>query len=146
MRPEDPGYPRPTSEAVSAVMRGNRKLDSRPEVQLRSRLHRIGYRFRKNPLLRVQGLAVRPDLVFPRYRLVVFVDGCFWHGCPDHGNLPKVNTAYWASKLQGNRARDRRVTERLKAAGWRVVRLWEHLTAHDMVQTVTLAIESPTPL
>jgi DNA mismatch endonuclease (patch repair protein) len=69
---------------------------------------------------------VRPDFVFAARRLVVFVDGCFWHGCPRHGALPRGNAAFWREKFQRNRARDRRDAGRLRLAGWKVLRLWEH--------------------
>lgn len=69
---------------------------------------------------------VRPDFVFPERRWAVFVDGCFWHGCPRHGAKPKGNAAFWREKFASNRARDRRNTRQLRAAGWRVLRLWEH--------------------
>jgi len=71
-------------------------------------------------------LSVRPDFVFRKERLAVFVDGCFWHGCPQHGTQPKGNRAFWRKKLASNRARDLRVNRALRAAGWRVVRIWEH--------------------
>lgn len=70
--------------------------------------------------------AVRPDFVFRRERVAVFVDGCFWHGCPRHGTQPRGNAAFWRRKLAGNRERDRRVTRTLRRLGWRVVRIWEH--------------------
>jgi DNA mismatch endonuclease (patch repair protein) len=69
---------------------------------------------------------VRPDFVFPRLRWAVFVDGCFWHGCPRHGTRPAGNAAFWRRKFAANQARDRRNTRQLRAAGWRVLRLWEH--------------------
>ena len=69
---------------------------------------------------------VRPDFVFPRLRWVLFVDGCFWHGCPVHGTRPAGNAAFWRRKFAANQARDRRNTRQLRAAGWRVLRLWEH--------------------
>ena len=71
-------------------------------------------------------LSVRPDFVFHRQRLAVFVDGCFWHGCPQHGTRPKGNAAFWRAKLARNQARDRLVTRTLRKAGWRVLRIWEH--------------------
>lgn len=119
-------YPVPSSAAVTAVMKGNRKVGSKPETQLRSALHRLGYRFRKNFSIHAGELRVKPDIVFPKKRLAVFVDGCFWHRCPIHGTEPSVNTAYWEPKLNRNVARDRRVDLALEAAGWRVVRVWEH--------------------
>ena len=69
---------------------------------------------------------VRPDFVFPRLRVAVFVDGCFWHGCPKHATQPKTNAAFWRDKIAANRARDRRVNHVLRALGWRVLRIWEH--------------------
>lgn len=69
---------------------------------------------------------VRPDFVFPKLRLAVFVDGCFWHGCPRHATQPKGNAAFWRRKFAANRARDRLVTRALRRAGWRVLRIWEH--------------------
>jgi DNA mismatch endonuclease (patch repair protein) len=69
---------------------------------------------------------LRPDFVFRARRLVVFVDGCFWHGCPRHGTQPKGNAAFWRAKFRRNRERDRRDTRNLRRAGWQVVRLWEH--------------------
>jgi DNA mismatch endonuclease (patch repair protein) len=70
-------------------------------------------------------LAVRPDFVFLKSRTAVFVDGCFWHGCPRHGTQPKSHGAFWRKKISGNQARDRRVNGALRRAGWRVVRIWE---------------------
>jgi DNA mismatch endonuclease (patch repair protein) len=72
---------------------------------------------------------VRPDFVFRRQRVALFVDGCFWHGCPRHGTLPAGNRPFWRRKLAGNRTRDRRVNRALRRLGWRVVRVWEHALA-----------------
>lgn len=71
-------------------------------------------------------LRVRPDFIFPKLKLAVFVDGCFWHGCPKHGTKPKNNAVFWRKKLATNKRRDALVTQTLRKAGWRVVRLWEH--------------------
>ena len=120
-------YPFPSSAAVSAAMRGNRKRDTGPELKLRSLLHRRGLRFRVNQELIVPGLRVRPDIVFVGRRLAVFVDGCFWHSCRWHGTRPRVNTHYWLPKLARVKARDRKVRRLLTRAGWTVVRLWEHV-------------------
>jgi DNA mismatch endonuclease (patch repair protein) len=107
-------------------MQSNRGVDTRPEVALRSALHRRGLRFRKG--MRPPGTEVRcrPDVIFPPARIAVFVDGCFWHRCPDHGTRPKTNAEYWQAKLDRNVARDRANDDALAAAGWRVVRVWEH--------------------
>ncbi|HTH46183.1 MAG TPA: very short patch repair endonuclease [Candidatus Limnocylindria bacterium] len=74
----------------------------------------------------VRPFRVRPDFVFPRLRLALFVDGCFWHGCPQHGTKPRGNAAFWRKKFAANRARDLRVTRMLRRHGWRVLRIWEH--------------------
>lgn len=79
--------------------------------------------------MRGRPLAVRPDFVFRAARLAVFVDGCFWHGCPRHGTQPRGNAAFWRRKITGNRARDGRVDRALRRAGWRVLRIWEHALA-----------------
>jgi DNA mismatch endonuclease (patch repair protein) len=126
---ESDGYPYPTRPGVTAVMKGNRKTDTRPELALRSALHRSGLRFRKDHTVKVDGgRTIRVDVVFPRAKLAVFVDGCFWHRCPQHGTEPKSNTGYWGSKLDRNVERDRETDERLRRAGWEVLRIWEHET------------------
>jgi DNA mismatch endonuclease, patch repair protein len=119
-------YPKPTSAAVSKRMRQNRRRDSRAELALRSELHRRGLRFRVDMALRAGGRLVRPDIVFTRARIAVFVDGCFWHCCPEHGNQPRANSDYWGPKLARNVARDRAVGEALGRGGWEVLRVWEH--------------------
>ena len=129
-------YPHPTSEEVSERMRRNPRRDTRPEIQLRSELHRRGLRFRKDLPLRVPGRVVRPDVAFTRARIAVFIDGCFWHACPLHGNQPRVNTDYWRPKLARNVARDRAVDAALKGAGWRVLRAWEHQPTADVADRV----------
>jgi len=118
-------YPYPTSEAARRVALGNRSRDTAPEVRLRAELHRRGLRFRKHrrPVATVRST---PDIVFGPARLAVFVDGCFWHCCPEHGRTPRGNAAYWVPKLARNVARDRRNEEALRAAGWQVIRVWEH--------------------
>jgi DNA mismatch endonuclease (patch repair protein) len=107
-------------------MRANRKTGSKPEVRLRSALHRRGLRFRKNQLIRLSTLRVRPDIVFPSRKVAVFVDGCFWHQCPEHGVSPRSNNEYWGPKLDRNVARDANVLRVLSCHGWTCVRAWEH--------------------
>lgn len=118
-------------------MQGNRKVGTRPEVALRSELHRRGLRFRKNAPIRTPLRLVRPDIIFTRRRLAVFVDGCFWHRCPQHGTSPRTNSPYWSAKLDRNVARDTATDEALRAAGWSVVHVWEHepiVQAADVVE------------
>lgn len=119
-------YPWPSSALATAVMRANRKTGTEPEVVVRSELHRLGLRFRKNHRLRVGDLTTCPDIVFPRTRVAVYIDGCFWHQCPLHGNIPMRNTWYWMPKLRRNVERDLRTTDRLRSEGWAVLRFWEH--------------------
>ena len=133
-------YPYPSSAAVSAVMRANRKRDTQPEIRIRSELHRLGFRFRKNLLIRLPGLSVRPDIVFPRLKLAIFIDGCFWHCCPVHGNRPRANSAYWKPKLERNVERDRRVTAELKRNGWGVIRIWEHADLSKAIAAIADAV------
>jgi DNA mismatch endonuclease (patch repair protein) len=106
-------------------MQRQRQRDTQPEVALRSCLHRRGLRFRVNyPLA---GIARRSaDIAFPRRKLAIFIDGCFWHGCPEHGTYPKQNAAWWQQKIGENRKRDKDTDARLAAAGWSAVRVWEH--------------------
>lgn len=136
-------YPHPTDEMVSRRMRRNRRTDSKPEVAVRSVLHGRGRRFRKHLAVRTEQRLVRPDIVFPRQRIAVFIDGCFWHCCPIHGNQPRANSDYWGPKLARNVRRDRLVDEALTEAGWRVFRAWEHedpgLVADRIEQTLTQA-------
>jgi DNA mismatch endonuclease (patch repair protein) len=140
MRADDPAYPKPGSAHISAAMRGNRKRDSRPEVALRSILHGMGLRYRKNLRIRLPELSVTPDLVFRGAHVTVFVDGCYWHSCPMHGSQPRRNSAYWRAKLAGNLARDRRVNDALAKAGWTVVRVWEHVAPAVAAKTVAKAV------
>jgi DNA mismatch endonuclease, patch repair protein len=124
-------------------MRANRKRDTGPELRLRSALHRSGLRFRVNHAIRPDaGRMVRPDIVFSRARLAVFVDGCFWHACPEHGTNPRRNSSYWRPKLDRNVVRDRQVDERLSAAGWQVLRIWEHQTVDEAVALVRGAVHA----
>lgn len=106
-------------------MLATRRRDTSGELELRSALHRIGLRFRVDqpPL---KGNPRRADIVFPSARVAVFVDGCFWHSCPQHGTQPKENAAWWAEKLEQNRNRDADTTRLLTEAGWKVLRFWEH--------------------
>lgn len=122
-------------------MRANRRSGTRPEVAVRSALHRAGLRFRKDLPVPVQGGRVRPDVVFTRARLAVFIDGCFWHSCPVHGTRPRANADFWAAKLKRNNERDRRDTGRLEEAGWTVLRVWEH-EAHDSAAVVELVLRA----
>ena len=105
---------------VMARIRGSGNRDTELRMMALMRRHGItGWRRKA----RVFG---RPDFVFPSARVAVFVDGCFWHGCPKHGTQPKGNAKFWRDKLAQNKARDRRVNRALRRAGWRVLRIWGH--------------------
>jgi DNA mismatch endonuclease (patch repair protein) len=120
-------------------MLGNRGRDTKPELAVRRAVHALGLRYYVSwrPL---PGRRVTADLLFPRVRVAVFVDGCFWHGCPEHYSASMTNVEYWAAKIQRNQARDRDTDERLDAAGWVVIRAWEHddptVTAHRVATAV----------
>src|SRR5205807_2243637 len=109
-----------SSEAVRKVMQANRKRNTSPELRLRSALHRLGVRFRLNTKLQTQP-PVLPDLVIAGRRVAVFLDGCFWHGCPVHGSRPATNQHYWIPKIERNIARDRIVDEAIGRIGWLAV-------------------------
>lgn len=122
-------------------MRANRGQDTAPEVALRAALHRQGLRFRKNARLDLgPGRRVRPDIVFSRAQLAVFLDGCYWHGCSEHRSIPATNSEFWRQKIEGTRRRDLRQTQWLKAAGWTVVRIWEHEDRDSAVKRVVAAL------
>lgn len=106
-------YPEPTSAAATKIGKANKRTDTKAEVRLRSALHATGLRFRKDMLIRAGDVRTRPDIVFTRAKVAVFVDGCFWHCCPEHFHMPKTNLAYWGPKLAANVARDARVTKAL---------------------------------
>lgn len=129
-----------TDAATSARMSRQRTRDTQPEVALRRELHRLGLRYYvdRAPL---RGLRRKADLVFPRLRVAVYVDGCFWHSCPQHATHPRNNAEWWADKLAGNVARDRDTDRRLQEAGWTVVRIWEHAPAAEGVAEVVAAVD-----
>lgn len=123
-------------------MRANRRTDTKPELALRRALHGRGYRYRKDYRLDLaNGARVRPDIAFTARRVAVFVDGCFWHVCPEHGTSPAANTWYWEPKLRRNVQRDRAADEALTAAGWEVVRVWEHESLEAAVTAVIDALD-----
>lgn len=121
------GYPYPSSPAVSMRMKANRSQDTGPELKLRRALHRSGLRYCVNRRLSVdEGRPIAIDIVFPRLKIAVFVDGCFWHGCREHRTLPSSNRTYWEPKIARTIQRDLDTSDRLSRAGWAVVRIWEH--------------------
>lgn len=106
-------------------MQSNKGRDTKPELALRRAVHAMGLRYQvsKRPVPKVRRTA---DLVFTRARVAVFLDGCFWHACPEHFTVSQTNPEYWATKAETNRARDRQTDRLLEDAGWAVLRVWEH--------------------
>lgn len=117
--------PEPLDEHVRTRFKAQGVKDTKPELAVRRLVHAAGLRYRVDarpePDLRVRG-----DLVFTRARVVVFIDGCFWHGCPDHFIPPKNNAEWWAEKINRNCERDRRSRAELAVRGWKVLAYWEH--------------------
>jgi DNA mismatch endonuclease (patch repair protein) len=107
------------SEVMSRI-RGSGNRDTELAMIRFLRSHRLSGWRRKQPVFG------RPDFVFPRERVAIFVDGCFWHSCPIHSTVPRNNQAFWKEKLRRNKSRDRVVLRTLRASGWRVLRIWEH--------------------
>ncbi len=132
--------PPASSRVISERMRTTKRRDTKPEIELRSALHRLGFRFRVD--VAINGSRRRSDIVLTSDRVVIYVDGCFWHGCPEHGTIPKQNRQWWIDKLAANRARDDDTDADLAAHGWTVLRFWEHenpLAAATAVQEVLVS-------
>jgi DNA mismatch endonuclease (patch repair protein) len=123
-------------------MQANRRRDTKPELEIRRALHARGLRYRVDlPIRTKHARPIRPDIVFTRARTVVFVDGCFWHGCPIHGRRERIaNAEYWRPKIQGNTDRDLVHTRALEAEGWSVLRVWEHTPPEEAVQAILKAL------
>lgn len=122
------------SEQMARIRSGN----TGPEIELRRALWKIGLRYRVRPKL--PGV---PDIAFISRRIAVFVDGCFWHGCPEHYTTPRTNTVFWSTKVHRNRSRDAEVNSRLHDLGWTVLRFWEHDVAdrlNSVVDTIRQAV------
>jgi DNA mismatch endonuclease (patch repair protein) len=138
-RRHGPAEPLPPEPSVRRRMQATARRDTPPELALRRVLHGRGLRYRVD-YPPIAGMRRRADIVFSKARVAVFVDGCFWHGCPVHGTLPKKNGSWWAAKLEANRMRDADTNARLGAAGWVVLRFWEHenptIAAGQVVRTV----------
>ena len=114
-----------SSEGVRKSMQANKSRDTKPELALRRAVHALGLRYRVStrPVPAIRRTA---DLVFTRVKVAVFLDGCFWHGCPEHHTKAATNAGYWAEKVTRNRERDEETDRMLGEAGWLVIRIWEH--------------------
>jgi len=131
-----------SSPNARLTMRRNRSRDTKPEWAVRRLLHAAGLRYRVafRPLPGVRRTA---DIVFTRQRIAIFIDGCFWHGCPEHqGPLPKANASYWSAKLTRNVERDAETTTLLTDAGWSVLRYWEHEPAAEVAEEIIAAVRA----
>lgn len=141
-RPPSPDGLRPppaSSETVARRLARVRQRDTAYELELRSRLFGLGLRYRVHyPVPDRRRRTI--DIAFPRQRLAVFVDGCFWHGCPEHATRPRSNAAWWRAKLDRNIERDRETTTILEGAGWRVLRIWEHVPPNQAAELVLEAM------
>ncbi|MET7753962.1 very short patch repair endonuclease [Streptomyces sp. NPDC005389] len=114
-----------SSPGTRRSMQSNKGRDTKPEQALRKAAHALGLRYHvsERPIPAIRRTA---DLVFTRARIAVFLDGCFWHVCPEHFTVSRTNPEYWAEKAEKNRARDRQTDRLLQEAGWAVLRVWEH--------------------
>lgn len=128
-----------TSDGVRRSMKGNRRRDTKPELAVRRLVHAAGLRYRVDarPLPDVNR---RADLLFTRAKVAVFIDGCFWHGCPEHHTIARANAGYWAEKVSRNRERDAETDRLLEAAGWIVVRAWEHQAPAVVAERIMAAV------
>jgi len=132
--------PPPSSEAARKRMSSTGQRDTPPEWEIRRRLFARGFRYRVDaPVLSKPRR--RADIVFPGIQVAVFVDGCFWHGCPLHGTWPKANADFWREKIETNRARDADTNRRLREEGWLVIRIWEHESPDDAVEKIVKLVE-----
>lgn len=116
-----------------------RQKGTSAELELRRALHALGLRYRLQVPLLSKPRRVA-DIVFPGPRVAVFVDGCFWHGCPEHATWPKRNADFWREKIGANRARDADTNLRLEALGWRVVRVWTHETPGEAAERIAAIV------
>lgn len=132
--------PQPRDAATRRRLSAQGQRDTKPEIRLRSALHRRGLRYRVDCSIPVPRR--RADIVFPKQRVAVFVDGCYWHGCPDHATVPKHNADWWRSKLEANMERDRDTRQRLEAEGWIVLRVWEHQDPEQAAAEIEAAVRS----
>ncbi|MFC4586010.1 very short patch repair endonuclease [Sphaerisporangium corydalis] len=120
-------------------MKANRSRDTKPELALRSAIHNLGLRYRVDARP-IQELKRRADVVFTKARVAVFSDGCYWHGCPEHYRAARHNDEFWKDKIAKNQARDRDTDAKLLAAGWLVVRVWEHEDPTETADRIAQAV------
>lgn len=140
-RETDAMSPTASSPSVSARMSRQGSRDTQPELTVRRLLHADGLRYRVQ--FPVPGMPRRSmDIAFSKLRIAVFLDGCYWHGCPEHATHPRANAEWWRAKLDRNIARDRETTDHLAAVGWVVMRFWEHEAADDVARRIEAEVLS----
>ena len=127
-----------TEEKRSEIMRAVKNRDSKIELEFRTALWRSGFRYRKN----AQNYFGKPDIVLKKYRTVIFIDSCFWHGCEEHLRMPASRQDYWLGKIERNRKRDSQVNDHYKCNGWIVLRLWEHDITKNLDESVNKTVNS----
>lgn len=133
--------PQASSSAARKRMQSTPRRDTTAELRVRRRLHSMGLRYTvdSRPLLESPR---RADVVFRRARVAVFVDGCFWHGCPDHGTWPRANGEFWRAKIAANLKRDADTNERLQDRGWLAIRVWEHEDPQNAAKRIAQGVRS----
>jgi DNA mismatch endonuclease (patch repair protein) len=131
--------PKARTAAVRNVMKANRRVDTKPELRLRSQIHKSGLRYAMD-VRPESDINRRADLVFRSAKVAVFVHGCFWHGCPKHHKLPKSNKKFWAQKVRRNRERDQETQRLLRKRGWKVLVFWEHQEAQVCADKVNVCV------
>jgi DNA mismatch endonuclease (patch repair protein) len=126
-------------------MQSTKRRDTAAEIAIRSALHRLGLRYRvdRSP---IPGVRRRADILFGPARVAVFVDGCFWHGCPIHGTWPKQNAEWWRQKIETNRRRDADTDRKLADVGWLAIRVWEHEDPKTAAQRVASIVQDRRPV
>ncbi len=117
----------------SEIMSKIKSKDTKIEIEFRKAIWKAGFRYRKNP----KGYFGKPDLVLKKYKTVIFVDSCFWHGCKKHCRLPSTRKNYWIPKIKRNKQRDKEVSEHYKKEGWQVLRVWEHQIKKDLEAAIS---------
>lgn len=118
----------------SDIMSKVRNKETEIEIKLRKELWKAGYRYRKN----VSGYFGKPDILLKKYKAVIFMDSCFWHGCKKHGSMPQVRKKFWKEKIERNKERDKEVNKYYKKIGWKVIRIWEHDINRDLQKAMTM--------
>ncbi|MFA4817425.1 MAG: very short patch repair endonuclease [Parcubacteria group bacterium] len=122
----------------SDIMSKVRSKETGIEIKIRKELWKAGFRYRKN----VSGYLGKPDILLKKYKTVIFVDSCFWHGCKKHGSMPQTRKKFWKEKIEQNKERDKEINKHYKKIGWKVVRIWEHDMDKNLQKTIDWVIDN----